>query len=122
MATTTPSSTASLAFTRPSHSGGLDHVVVVDAVSLRPSSCTCAAGQRQRLCWAVIDVASTELVPLAQQRWAAAKGLDQITDAARLLTQVRRWAATARELQSLRSCGLGLTDGGRADLHPDGAA
>ena len=48
----------------------------------------------------------------------AACGLDEIASAARVLTQVRRWATAAHELAALRSSGSVLTDGGRAHRRP----
>jgi hypothetical protein len=92
------------------------HQVLVDPASLRPLSCTCLAGAHGRLCWAVVDVAAHDLEPIAHSRWAAAYGLDEIASAARVLTQVRRWAAAARELAALRSSGYVLTDRGRAGI------
>src|SRR2546425_10765635 len=96
--TTAPTSAASLAFTRPSRHDGHAHVVRCDPLSLRPLSCTCLAGAHGRLCWAVVDVAAHDLEPIAHSRWAAACGLDEIASAARVLSQVRCWAAAAREL------------------------
>jgi hypothetical protein len=116
MATTVPISAASLAFTRPSRHDSHDHVVRCDPFSLRPLSCTCLAGQHGRLCWAVVDVAAQDLEPIAHSRWAAACGLDEIASAARVLSQVRKWAAAARELAALRSSGYVLTDRGRAAI------
>ena len=111
--TLAPSSAASLAFVRPSRHDGVPHQVLVDPASLRPLSCTCLAGTHGRLCWAVVDVATHDLEP---SRWAAACGLDEIASAARVLSQVRRWAAAARELAALRSSDYVLTERGRAAI------
>jgi len=53
----------------------------------------------------VIDVTARELLPIAAQRWQAACGETDIRAAARVLSQVKRWANAAAELASLRSCG-----------------
>jgi len=102
----------SLAFTRPSRHDGPSHIVRVDDITLRPLSCSCEAGRHGRLCWAVISVAASDLEPLAQKRWVGAKGVDEITAAAHVVTMVRRWANAARELQALRPCGYTVTDRG----------
>lgn len=94
-----------LAFTYPSRHAGPAHIVRIDADTLRPFSCSCEAGRRQRLCWAVIRVAASELETLADRRWRQACGETDIRRAAYVLTQVRKWATAARELESLRSCG-----------------
>jgi len=107
-------SPARLALTRQSHHDGPEHIVQVDAATLRPLSCTCLAGQHGRLCWAVIDVTQRDLTGLAKERWQQACGMDEIAEAARVLAQVRRWAAAARELAALRSCGYRVTAQGRA--------
>lgn len=112
----TKSTAASLSFTRQSRSDGPEHIVRICADTLRPLSCTCEAGRRGRLCWAVINITSTDLEPLARQRWAGAKGLDEITAAASLVGQVRKWASAARELESLRSIPYSLTAGGHAAI------
>jgi hypothetical protein len=98
-------SKAALAFTRPSRHNGPEHIVRVDAASLRPFACTCEAGRRGLLCHAVIATTATDLLPIARQRWERACGQDEIEAAAHVLVQVRKWAAAARELQALRSCG-----------------
>jgi hypothetical protein len=105
-----------LVFTRPSRHAGLDHRITVDPTTLRPLSCTCEAGRRGLLCWAVIEIAARDLEPVARQRWAEACGMDEITAAARVLAHVRKWRNAARELQSLRSCGYVITDRGRTTL------
>jgi len=105
----------SIVFRRESHSGGPGHLIICDPVTLRPLSCTCAAGAHGRLCWAVVDVAATELEPHARAAWVLAAGLDETAAAARTWARVRKWAAAARELQSLRS-DLALTDRGRAAI------
>jgi hypothetical protein len=64
----------------------------------------------------VVDIAAHDLEPIAHSRWAAACGLDEIASAARVLTQVRKWATAARELAALRSSGYVLTDHGRAPI------
>jgi len=111
-----PTSATSLAFVRPSRHDGAPHQVLVDRGTLRPLSCTCLAGTHGRLCWAVVDVAAHDLEPIAHSRWAAACGVDEIASAARVLRQVRRWAAAARELAALRSSGYVVTDRGRAAI------
>jgi len=66
--------TASLPFSRPSRTGGPDHIISVDAAGLTPEACSCAAGQRGVVCWAVLDVAaSPALRDLAIARWEAAR-------------------------------------------------
>ena len=105
-----------LAFTRPSRHAGPDHHITVDATTLRPMSCTCQAGRHGRLCWAVIDITATELVPIARQRWQEACGQTEICAAAVVFGRTRKWAAAARELQALQSSGYVVTDSGRAAL------
>jgi len=114
--TLAPTSSTSLAFVRPSRHDGAPHQVLVDRATLRPLSCTCLAGIHGRLCWAVIDVAAHDLEPIAHSRWAAACGLDQIEATARVLSQVRKWTAAARELVALRSSGYVLTGRGQAAI------
>jgi hypothetical protein len=92
-----------LVLTRPSRHAGPAHRITVDSATLRPLSCTCQAGRHGLLCWAVIDVTATELVPTARQRWVEACGEVDIRAAAAVLTQTRKWAAAARELQALRA-------------------
>ena len=92
-----------LLLTRPSRHAGPAHHITVDSATLRPLSCTCQAGRHGLLCWAVIDVTATELVPTARQRWQDACGEVDIRAAAVVLTQTRKWAAAARELQALRA-------------------
>ena len=87
-----------LLFTHPCDSGP-PHDVTVDSTTLRPLSCTCDAGSRGWLCWAVIDIAANELVPIAEHRWRAACGETDIRAAARVLMRTRSWSAAARELQ-----------------------
>jgi hypothetical protein len=111
-----PSQSNALVFTRPSRHAGPDHRITVDPTTLRPLSCTCPAGRRGLLCWAVIEITATELVPVACQRWRQACGETDIRTAAAAVGQTRKWAAAARELQSLRSCGYDITDHGRATL------
>jgi len=79
-----------LVFTRPSRHAGPEHRITVDATTLRPLSCTCQAGRHGQLCWAVIDVAASELVPIARQRWQQACGETAIFD-----TDRRRPALTS---------------------------
>jgi hypothetical protein len=110
-----PKSSA-LVFTRPSRHAGPDHRITVDPATLRPLTCTCQAGRRGLLCWAVIEVTATELVPIALQHWQQACGETDIRAAAAVVGQTRKWAAAARELQSLRSCGCVVTEDGRAAL------
>jgi hypothetical protein len=106
-----------LVFTRPSRHAGPTHRITVDPTTLRPLSCTCQAGRRGLLCWAVIEITATELVPVACQRWQQACGETDIRAAAAVVGQTRKWAAAACELQSLRSCGYVVTEDGRAALH-----
>jgi hypothetical protein len=93
---------APLTFTRPSRSGGTDHVVSVDADDLCPIACSCPAGQRGLVCWASLDVAldqDGELCTIAHQRWQQAKGMDQLIATAKLYgAVVRRRAKAAAEL------------------------
>jgi hypothetical protein len=98
-----------LRFMRASHSDGDPHQVIVRSFDLRPLSCSCRAGQFGRLCWAVVDVTAVNLLPLARQRWLQACGQTDIRAAARVLSQVRRWANAAAELASLRSCDCVVT-------------
>jgi hypothetical protein len=67
-----------------------DHQVTVDAAALRPISCTCEDGRSGWLCWAVIDVAACELVPIAYDRWRRACGEREIRAAARLVARTRQ--------------------------------
>lgn len=105
-----------LSFTRPSRSGGLAHQVLVDADTLRPLSCSCAAGRHGHVCHAVLSVATDDLPAIARQRWLDARGMTQLEIAARVLVLTRHWSAQARELAALRSSGYVLTDRGRAAL------
>ncbi|MBV9327463.1 MAG: hypothetical protein JO352_27295 [Chloroflexi bacterium] len=104
-----------LVFSRPSRHAGPDHRITVDPTTLRPLSCTCQAGRRGLLCWAVIEVTATALVPIALRHWQQACGETDIRAAAAVVGQTRKWAAAALELQSLRSCGYVVTERGRAD-------
>lgn len=81
-----------LVFARPSRSGGPDHRVSVNAVSLRPLSCTCPAGQRDIVCWAALEVARDECYAEAARRWQAAKGFlsREFAEAARVLGKAAR--------------------------------
>jgi hypothetical protein len=105
-----------LVFSRPSRHAGPDHRITVDPTTLRPLGCTCQAGLHGLLCWAVIDVTASELAPLALLRWQQACGETDIRAAAAVVGQTRKWAAAARELQSLRSCGYVVTEDGREAL------
>ncbi len=88
-----------LVFERPSRSGDAPHHVSVDPDSLRPLHCTCRAGQRDIVCWAALQVAVDELLPLARKRWAHAHGRTELEEAAAVYGQVlRRRAAAARVL------------------------
>ena len=88
-----------LVFMRPSRSGDAPHQVYVDPVSLRPIRCTCRAGQRDVVCWAALQVAVDELLPIARLRWAQAHGMTELEEAAAVYGQVlRRRAAAARVL------------------------
>jgi hypothetical protein len=99
-----PQSTASLpapelVFTRPSRSGDAPHQVFVDPVSLRPIRCTCFAGRRDIVCWAALQIAVDDLLPIARQRWLDARGMAELERAAAVYGQVlRRRAAAARVL------------------------
>jgi hypothetical protein len=64
-----------LAFRRPSRSGGRDHVITVDRLSLRPLGCTCQAFAHRRLCWAVARVVAEELPEHASRRLAHARAV-----------------------------------------------
>lgn len=112
-----PKSNPTLTFARPSRHDGPDHHIIVDATMLRPLSCTCQAGRHGQLCWAVIDVTATQLAPIARQRWQQACGETDIRAAAAVVTQTRKWATAALELQSLRSSEYVITDRGRAAIH-----
>jgi hypothetical protein len=98
-------STPQLAFARPSRHHGPEHIVRVDDDTLRPLSCTCEAGRRGLLCWAVIAITASDLEGLADRRWRQACGETDIRRAAAVVVQVRKWARAARELESIRSCG-----------------
>jgi hypothetical protein len=89
-----------LVFVRPSRSGGPNHRVQVDPTTLAPNSCSCQAGVHDRVCWAALDVAAgPELLNLARQRWAAARGMIELEQAAAVMGGVlRRRARAAREL------------------------
>jgi hypothetical protein len=66
--------------TRPSRSGGHDHVVHLDAISHTPIDsehpCSCAAGSEGRFCWAVLEI-------LREQ------GSPEVAAAARALAEAR---------------------------------
>src|SRR5262245_1860246 len=88
-----------LVFTRRSRSGGAPHQVSVDPATLRPLHCTCPAGQRDIVCWAALQVAVNDLLPIARQRWARARGMTELEDAAATYGHVlRRRASAARVL------------------------
>ena len=108
-----------LVFTRLSRTGDAPHKVFVDRVSLRPVRCTCLAGRREIVCWAALQVALDDLLPIARQYWAEAKGIAEIEQAAAVYGQVlRRRTAAARVLAergehdtgSLPAAGPGRTD------------
>jgi len=111
--------TASLRFSRPSRTGGPDHIISVDAADLTPEACSCAAGQRGVVCWAVLDVAaSPALRDLAIARWEAACGVDELTSAAALYGKViknrlRAIGELERRQARLEAQRFGLTDLGR---------
>jgi hypothetical protein len=111
-----------LRFLRASHHDGDPHQVIVRSFDLRPLSCSCRAGAYGRLCHATISVTAEDLEPIALERWQRACGEVDIRQAATVLSQVRKWARAARELQTLRTSGYFLTPAGRADLHPEPAA
>jgi hypothetical protein len=58
-----------LTFTRPSHHDNVEHVIHVERDSLTlvdvEIPCTCAAGSKGVLCWAVLEVLAIECVELA---------------------------------------------------------
>ena len=89
-----------LVFVRPSRSGGPNHRVQVDPTTLAANSCSCQAGVHDRVCWATLDVAAgPELLNLARQRWAAARAMTELEQAAAVMGGVlRRRARAAREL------------------------
>jgi hypothetical protein len=88
-----------LVFVRKARSGSAPHQVSVDSTTLRPLHCTCPAGQRDIVCWAALQVAVNDLLPIARQRWSRARGMTQLEDAAAIYGQVlRRRAAAARVL------------------------
>jgi hypothetical protein len=88
-------------FTRPSRSGGPDHVVTVSD-DLCPVSCTCVAGQNGRVCWASLEVGADydgALRCLALERIQQAEGLVALTAAARTYgTVVRNRTRAAAEI------------------------
>lgn len=57
-------------FTRPSRSGGVTHVIHLDAVTLAPIDmehpCSCKAGAEGRYCWAFLEVMAFELPKIDQ--------------------------------------------------------
>jgi hypothetical protein len=59
-----------LAFTRPSRSGGHDHVIHIDGDSMSPIDvdhpCSCAAGSEGRYCWATLEVLANDLPNYSQ--------------------------------------------------------
>jgi hypothetical protein len=95
-------SARALTFTRPSRSGGADHVVSVDAGDLCPVSCTCPAGQHGLVCWAALDVALDQddnLRCLALERIHQAQDLAETTAACKIYAAVvRRRVKAAAEL------------------------
>jgi hypothetical protein len=113
-----------ITFSRPSRSGGPDHVVSVSADTLRPIRCPCRAGQLGHVCWASLEVAlDPDLLSLALERWAAAQGVTQLTAAAKLYgAVVRRRGKAAAELVRREHLGADpdgrwlLTDAGRDAL------
>jgi hypothetical protein len=104
---------STLQFTRPSRSGGPAHQVRVDADSLCPIGCTCRAGQNGLVCWAALDVAASgDLKGVALARWQQAKGVTQLTEAAKLVAAVMRRARKACREIALRD-GVGTDPGAR---------
>jgi hypothetical protein len=86
-----------LQFTRPSRSGGPEHLVTVSGDDLCPLRCTCRAGQNGLVCWAALEVAASgDLKSVALARWQQAKGVTQLTEAAKLVAAVMRRARKAR--------------------------
>jgi hypothetical protein len=61
-----------LTFTRPSRSGGHDHVIHVEGDSLSPIDldhpCSCPAGSEGRWCWAALEIIANELPNYSQER------------------------------------------------------
>ena len=98
-----------LVLVRPSRSGGPNHRVQVDPTTLAPNSCSCQAGVHDRVCWAALDVAAgLELLNLARQRWAAARGMTELEQAAAVMGGVlRRRARSGRASGRLYLPGLG---------------
>ncbi len=116
---TRPAPAAPLIFCRPSRTGGPDHTISVAVADLTPAACSCAAGARGLVCWAVLDLAaSTQLRDLAIERWEAARGVDQLTTAAVVYGKViknrlRAIAELERRQQRIEAQRFGLTDLGR---------
>ena len=52
---------ATIAFERISRLSGESHIVSVDQATMQPIGCSCLAGQRRLLCWAVLDVMGLEM-------------------------------------------------------------
>jgi hypothetical protein len=55
-------------------------------------------------------------VPIAEERWQQACGEMDTRTAARVVTRMREWAATGRQLQSLRVAGHTGADSSRAAI------
>lgn len=92
-----------LRFTRPSRSGRAPHQVLVDGPTLRPISCSCAAGVHDTVCWAALQVAIDELVPIALARWAQACGFLELEQAAAVYGQALRRRAAAAHVVAERA-------------------
>jgi hypothetical protein len=116
-------------FTRPSRSGGADHVVTVSGDDLCPTSCTCLAGQNGRVCWAALEVGADDtgdLRCIALDRIQRAEGLEALTEACRVYALViKRRAKAAAEIARREHLELDpdvrwlLTDSGRDALARD---
>jgi hypothetical protein len=90
-----PQSSQPLTFTRPSRSGGPDHVIAVNPADLCPESCSCLAGRHGIVCHAVLELAAGEALKIiALQRWQEARGVDQLVAAAKVWGKVVKRAAS----------------------------
>ena len=111
--------TAPLTFGIPSRTGGPAHVISVDGVDLTPTGCTCQAGQRNIVCWAVLELAAgPELRDMAIARWEAARGMDPKIAAAAVIGKTTRNRAKAqaeldRRQERHQEQRIALTDLGR---------
>lgn len=78
--------------TRPSRSGGHQHVIYLDAATGTPFDlvhpCSCAAGADGRYCWALLEVLRDEAPQLVSGPGVQARG--QL--AGQILARQRRWS------------------------------